>query len=274
MICNSPKKCLVLYDWPDGVELNKLFLALFEFAGRTNLDIPICSVGLPGAKRARKMKVRDLLARIESGEVIESIELYLGEKRPGRDLTSDADAYLVISADNDKDCLIVLPLETTADSEWEGLIERLAQLGSLTYGGCFTWRRRSSPGFYAVGIIHSVPGPDGLAHPMITSPEEARRVHEENTWYYERLSYVDIPARMRHRLGYFRDVYEKNILSAAHVEMRVNDRTLGDIIRTTPGWGTLRELEHGNWLWSVDEAALEWIRQKFEQWKLLIRCLE
>jgi hypothetical protein len=141
----------------------------------------------------------------------------------------------------------------------EHLVADLANLGSLGYGIGFEWKREPDPLLHVLGITHGLPR---------TEEEEALADHD-SLWFEERIARGGASPAMRHLAGYFRDVYELNLLNRAHLNAPLEGTSFAEVVRSHE-WGSLEELAKGNWLWRVPRSAVGEVRRRLSGAGLLL----
>jgi hypothetical protein len=137
---------------------------------------------------------------------------------------------------------------------FEPMLERMASIVELKYG--FGYRRsfEFGPDVYALGMGA------GLGYSDADIAERDRI----GAWFRERMH------DNRHRIGYLREVYPLNVISAPHLEQRIDGLALADWIAAEPNRGSLRQLAGGAMLWWIDDADADSVRAQLIPTGLLI----
>jgi hypothetical protein len=123
---------------------------------------------------------------------------------------------------------------------------------SWRYGIGYSRSSLKAPCMYAVGIGGGALYPD---------PDETEEDRERIGCWYREMRY-----HRRHLEGHFRDVYPANLLSTAHVNVRVGkNKTL-----LTAGWGEFAPIDEGLWLWTVPDEDIPEARAALLQAEVLL----
>jgi hypothetical protein len=81
-------------------------------------------------------------------------------------------------------------------------------------------------------------------------------------WKYSKLQTLWRTSQHQTEQGYFRDVYQWNLLNKNHLEIMLDGKTLAQHIQDYPQkWGTLQPINEHIWLWTLIEKQIKSVKQ-------------
>ena len=244
---------LSLYDWNDELIITDLIHSLPESIVRhmTSADAVLA---VNGKRRSKPASMKAILSAVES----ETIEVQVSE--PSGGTLNDVFCYihrkgrktLIVRGDNSMfswdSCLAYL--------------ERVALHGNLGYGYADSQLIDQQALYFALGM--------NLGQPV--TQEERDRAGTISRWFNERIPMKDIPAMNRHLAGFFRDVFEVNIITDRHLGQLCEDgSTLQEkIVREKGRLGYIECLANLSYVWVLPMDTRKRARELLESMKVII----
>lgn len=248
-------RCLALFDWPPSVDDREIIRAGFDWFRSKSPSLGKTYVANSYSSKSKSISRAKLIEKIENREVIAALEIYPN----GPDDFSRN--FCVSGGESGKRILIVtLPAEQFHADEAEDLITSLASIGNMAYGICLTTNGAKNPAFYVRGVTHG----------EIKTKEDADQADLDSIWFMERLSMKGAPPKMRHKLGFFKDVYEINVINENHARAMVDGQDLVSWIGESRVRGTVKRISSSNLLWTIPVTCIRHIRESLSKNGLLL----
>lgn len=227
---------LVLYDWDRRLSGNEV-LALTEAVCALTGEIPEKMFIGHSDRRERVVRYETGRKRIKDGicedyAYISAVRLF--EAKNVRDLSLSVG----INDSRKRAFEVCYQRSLNLDSQNRKIVEVFCSFATPTYGIYYTMPFACGPLYYALGI-GKYGAPEWLQ-------ENVGKF--SSAWKDGKLS-----------KGKFREVYPFNVLSPAHLDVRVDNIRFEDwVIRG--GHGRLSLLEQNVWIWEVEKSELERVR--------------
>jgi hypothetical protein len=247
-------RCLSIYDGGAEVHCSAIYRKVQDYFVAGGFSLADCSLLVSGRPKAKRLNPLSVYEAIRDQNDIDSIEGHIVHPE-------GADGYFIMSGSASLAPIIFVQLlaRSEAKHSLERLIESLAEICLLNYGYVFDWGKAQSPAFYALGITHQLAGA-----PEIDAEQQAA----DARWFNERAFRPPVGRRYRDT-GMLRGIYELNILNANHLKRTIDGNEIAEAIRCN-GWGGIKKLPNGAWLWRTDQESRDEIETRFKDAGLLI----
>jgi hypothetical protein len=244
---------LTLYDWNDQLTVADLIHALPEtVVCRMTSAGSVLAVN--GKKRTRAVSLKTILAAANA----ESIEVEASE--PPRGTSRNVFSYI-----NRKGKKTLIISGDRSVFSWESCfayLQRIASHGNLGYGYADSRTIDERAVYFALGI--------SFGHP--TTPEEQAVANTISRWFRERIPMKTVPPLNRHLTGFFRDVFEVNIITDSHLGQLCEDgNTLQAKIEGAQGaLGYIESLANQSYVWVLPLDTRRHARKLLEDGRVII----
>lgn len=256
-------RCVAVYDWSSDINSLSLFEASISWLDAIGFEIGFGIFMRNRTAKGIRLSENDLLRLMGDEKDFYSIEIFSKKNVDPADPAKDWRRYFSISGNGEKKKTLTInvPSDLTDSDGVYKLIAEFSNFGDLCYGVSFPWVLESNPALFISGITHGFP----------STPEEKKRADLDAVWFSERLSMAGNEPRMRHRLGFFRDVYEFNVLNRNHISSNVNGVRLIDRIKQSADFGGIDAVSKFNWVWRILPKDITHVRDVLGESGLLIK---
>lgn len=234
--------CLSLYDWEYGTGsgLADITRSFFEELAA----IPdSCRIQCDG-KESKVVDFHTALSAIRRPQRNLAVECYASKNSRSDLVRWDACVVLDFGKLRTASFAANVDLDAKAGLNHNNLFEIMSVL-CAPYGIGFRRRLSLGPIFYAVGIVK------GLGY----SELEMIEAEKIGKWLRERIG------DRRHLLGYLRDVYERNVLSSAHIAQTVRGLAFENWVEAQLYRGDISQIGQ-NYLWIVAPENISIVRDE------------
>lgn len=240
-------RVIAFFDW--NVFLIQDAFRCVSCSFTTQFESPLIGVLTRDGKIFRSSDISQLMREFEAFSSSASLEVYAG-CRDTADPEAFWDSYVSYSAKvgGKKDFLIALNNSEIRENEIIETFLAITRVSDIRYGFSFDRKNRSDGRFFAKGIS--------------TEKSSERERGEDSRWFNERLVMKGQSGRQnRHLVGYFKDVFEFNLIDEFHLQ---SIQDLSDCL------GSIRNLGSGRYLWIPKSDNIARIRAHLQDRDLII----